>query len=348
MVELWYAIVALFLTTYVVLDGYDFGAGALHLIVAKTDAERRQVLAAIGPYWDGNEVWLLASGGALLVAFPKALAAGLSGFYLAIFLLLWALIVRGISIELRSHVEAPLWRAFWDVAFGGASALLAILFGAALGNILRGVSLGADGWFSLALFTDFSARSPVGILDWYTVLVAVFALCALMAHGAAFLHWKTDGPVQVRSRHAATVLFFVVAGLWPVVTFATRAVHPEFFSGFAGRPLAWIAAAVACAGIAVACLSIVRGRELAAFLGSAAFLAGLLGAAAAGLFPVLLRSVGDPSRSLTAYVAANDEHGLQTALGWLSIGIPLAVVYFVTVFRIHRGKVVGATGRGGY
>jgi cytochrome d ubiquinol oxidase subunit II len=162
MVELWYAIVALMLTTYVVLDGYDFGAGALHLFVAKTDAERRQVLAAIGPYWDGNEVWLLASGGALLVGFPKALAAGLSGYYLAIFLLLWTLIVRGISIELRSHVEAPLWRAFWDAAFFGASALLAILFGAALGNILRGVSIGPDGWFSLPLFTDFSGRPPVG------------------------------------------------------------------------------------------------------------------------------------------------------------------------------------------
>jgi cytochrome d ubiquinol oxidase subunit II len=139
MVELWYAIVALMLTAYVVLDGFDLGAGALHLFVARTDTERRQVLAAIGPYWDGNEVWLLASGGALLVAFPKALAVGLSGFYLAIFFLLWTLLLRGISIEFRSHVEAPLWRAFWDAVFGCASGLLAILFGAALGNLLRGV-----------------------------------------------------------------------------------------------------------------------------------------------------------------------------------------------------------------
>ncbi|HJQ99243.1 MAG TPA: cytochrome d ubiquinol oxidase subunit II [Candidatus Polarisedimenticolaceae bacterium] len=348
MIELWYGIVALLLTTYVVLDGYDFGAGVLHLIVAKTDAERRQVLAAIGPYWDGNEVWLLASGGALLVGFPKALAAGLSGYYLAIFLLLWTLIVRGISIELRSHVEAPLWRAFWDAAFCGASALLAILFGAALGNILRGVSIGPDGWFSLPLFTDFSGRPPVGILDWYTVLVAVFSLLALTAHGAAFLHWKTDGSVHARARNAGRVLFLVVAVLWPLVTYATHAVHPEFFSGFASRPLAWVAAGVAIAGLVIACRSILRGRELAAFLGSAAFLAGLLGATAAGLFPVLLRSVGDPRASLTAYAAANDAMGLKTALSWLAIGLPLAVLYFVVVFRIHRGKVAGATGREGY
>ena len=180
------------------------------------------------------------------------------------------------------------------------------------------------------------------------MLVAVFSLLALTAHGAAFLHWKTDGLVQLRARLSATVLFFVVAVLWPVVTYATHAVHPEFFSGFVSRPLAWIAAFVAVAGLSTACLSMLRGRELAAFLGSAAFLAGLLGATAAGLFPVLLRSVGDPRASLTAYDAANDEMGLRTALGWLAIGLPLALLYVAILFRIHRGKVVGATGRDGY
>src|SRR5437867_161824 len=121
MVELWFAIVAVMLTLYVVLDGFDLGAGALHLLVARTNEERRQVLGAIGPYWDGNEVWLLATGGALFVAFPRVLAAGLSGFYLAIFLVLWCLILRGIAIEFRSHVADPLWRNFWDAtpALGG-------------------------------------------------------------------------------------------------------------------------------------------------------------------------------------------------------------------------------------
>src|SRR5262249_1225973 len=175
MIEIWFSIVALMLTAYVVLDGFDLGAGALHFVAARDGEERGRIFAAIGPYWDGNEVCLLAAGGALLVAFPKALAAGLSGFYFAIFLVLWTLILRGISLGCRNHVEAPLWRAFWDVVFSGASAALAVLLGAALGNLVRGVPIDGSGWFSLALFTDWSARNPVGILDWYTVATGLFA-----------------------------------------------------------------------------------------------------------------------------------------------------------------------------
>src|SRR5262249_46776799 len=154
--DLWFAIAAFTMATYVVMDGFDFGAGALHLFVARNDVERREVLAAIGPFWDGNEVWLLATGGVLFVAFPQVLASGLSGFYFAIFLVLWVLILRGVAIEFRSHMEHPLWRAAWDFVFSAASLLLPILFGAALGNLLRGLPLDQDGWFSLALFTDFT------------------------------------------------------------------------------------------------------------------------------------------------------------------------------------------------
>jgi cytochrome d ubiquinol oxidase subunit II len=144
--DLWYAIIAGMLTAYVLLDGYDFGAGMLHRWVARTDAERRRVLAAIGPFWDGNEVWLLAAGGALFMAFPAVLSAGLSGFYFAIFLVIWCLIGRGLAIELRSHVADPLWRSFWDTVLVGTSLLLALFFGVALANIVRGVPLSADGW----------------------------------------------------------------------------------------------------------------------------------------------------------------------------------------------------------
>src|SRR5882762_6489616 len=155
---LWFGLASATLAIYVVLDGFDFGAGALHVWVARNDRERRQVLAAIGPFWDGNEVWLLATGGALFVAFPQVLAAGLSGFYFAIMLVLWCLILRGIAIEFRSHVRDPLWRAFWDATFALASTLLAVFFGAALGNLLRGLPLDSRGWFGLALFTNFTAR----------------------------------------------------------------------------------------------------------------------------------------------------------------------------------------------
>jgi hypothetical protein len=210
--EIWYAIVVFMLTAYVLLDGFDFGAGALHWFVARTDGERREVLAAIGPFWDGNEVWLLAAGGALFVGFPRVLASGVSGFYFAIFLVLWSLILRGISMEFRSHVRDTVWRQSWDFFFSVASVLLPVFFGAALGNLLRGLPLTADGWFELDLFTDFTARAPVGILDWYTVLVGVFALAAVTAHGGTFLVWKTSGAVQARSRAAARRLYGVAAG----------------------------------------------------------------------------------------------------------------------------------------
>src|SRR4029453_19053797 len=203
MFELWYAIAALTLALYVALDGFDLGAGILSPFVARSDTERRQVLAAIGPYWDGNEVWLLAAGGVLFFAFPRVLASGISGFYFAIVLVLWCLLGRGIAIEFRSHVQDPLWRAAWDFILAAASTLLAVFFGAAFGNLMRGVSLDRDGWFALPLFTDRGGGAPGGILAGYTVLTGVFALLALGAHGATFLAWKTDGPVHDRSRRTA-------------------------------------------------------------------------------------------------------------------------------------------------
>lgn len=347
MVEVWFAIVSTMLTAYVVLDGFDFGAGALHLHVAKTNEERRRVLGAIGPFWDGNEVWLLASGGALFVAFPKALAAGLSGFYFAIFLVLWALILRGIAIEFRSHVNAPLWRSFWDTTFTIASASLAILFGAALGNLVRGLPLDANGWFSLPLWGNFTTNNPVGILDWYTVTTGVFALAALVAHGATFLAWKTDGAVQARARRAAAFGFTAVAILWPVLTVATRIAAPDFFAPFASRPIAWIGALAAIAGLVTGVYSIRHARDRSAFLGSCTFLTGLMVATAACSFPALLRSSSDPALAITAWSAANDHHGLVTAMSWWIVGFPLAIAYFVVVFRLHRGKApVAAEGEG--
>jgi len=348
MLEAWYAIVVFMLTAYVVLDGFDFGAGALHLFVARTDAERRQVLAAIGPFWDGNEVWLLAAGGALFVGFPRVLASGISGFYFAIFMVLWCILLRGIAIEFRSHVGDPIWRTSWDFFFWLASVLLPVFFGAALGNLLRGVPLRADGWFALALFTDFTAKELVGILDWYTVLVGVFALAALAGHGALFLNWKTEGPVQQRSRAAGFCLYAAVAALWPAVTFATHRVDTGFLSALASRPLAWLLAAVALVGFASIFVGLARGRELPAFLGSCAFLAGLSTATAACVFPTMLRAIGAEGASLTAYSGGGDPEGLRTALAWFAVGFPLAILYFVIVFRLHRGKAVAAEQGEGY
>ncbi len=348
MIELWFGIVALMLAAYVVMDGFDFGAGALHLFVARTDTERRQVLAAIGPFWDGNEVFLLAAGGTLFVAFPKVLAAGLSGFYLAIFLVLWTLILRGIAIEFRSHHTHVLWRAAWDAVFAVASTVLPVLFGAALGNLLRGLPLDQEGWFTLPLFTDFTANGAVGILDWYTVLVGVFALLAIVGHGASYLAWKTDGAVHARSRAMALWFYGAVAALWPIVTLATAVVNRRMYDTLLDRPLAWIALLVALGGLASVFLSLRGHRPLQGFLGSAAFLAGLLGATATLVFPVMLRATGGDALSLTAYETAVPAAGLRTALGWWAVAAPLVVAYFFVLFRLHRGKAVAAPQGQGY
>jgi len=335
---LWFALASVVLAGYVILDGFDFGAGALHLFVAKTDRQRREVLAAIGPFWDGNEVWLLAAGGVLFLAFPKVLGAGLSGLYLPIFFLLWALILRGIAIEFRSHVEDPMWRGLWDVVFSVASALPPVLLGAALGNLLRGVPLDAAGYFALPLWTDLSITPPFGVLDGYTILAGVLALVALSHHGALFLAWKTDGEVHERSRKAAARLFLPLLGLWFAATWATVALRPDLFQQLAVRPLALAAALFAVSGLVTAFLGRRRGRHLLAFVGSSAFLLGILGSTVVSSYPVMIRSL-DPALSLTALNAASSATSLRTGLLWWPFGFALALGYLALLLHIHRGKV---------
>ena len=296
MFELWFAIVCAMLAAYVVLDGYDFGAGIVHLFVARTNEERRQVLAAIGPYWDGNEVWLLAAGGALFVAFPRVLSAGISGFYFAIFLVLWCLILRGIAIEFRSHVADPMWRAAWDAVFAVASLLLALFFGTALGNLVRGVPLNDAGWFNLPLFTTFSPHGLVGILDWYTVGAGLLAVLALGAHGAAFLVWRTDGEVQRRARQAAKHLFRLATVLWLLLFVETHRLN-DVLNVLGERPLGWLGVGLAVVGIWAVHRGLASEKDLMPLLGTSCFLAGTLVATAACLFPVMLKSIGNPALS---------------------------------------------------
>ena len=336
---LWFALVSVLLAGYVILDGFDFGAGALHLAVAKSDRQRREVLAAIGPFWDGNEVWLLAAGGALFLAFPKVLGAGLSGLYLPVFFLLWALILRGIAIEFRSHVEDPMWRGFWDVVFCGASALPPVLLGAAFGNLLRGVPLDASGYFSMPLWTDWSARAPFGVLDLYTTLAGVVALAALAHHGALYLAWKTEGEVHENANRAAARLFVPLLALWLVATWATARARPDLFQSLSGRPLALAAALLGVAGLAVAWFARRRGRARLAFLGSSAFLLGVLVATVASSYPMMIRSAPDPVFSLTAENAASSAESLRTGLLWWPFGFALALGYLALLLHLHRGKV---------
>ena len=204
MSTLWFMIVAVMVAAYVLLDGFDIGAGAVHLFIAKNDAERRMVLRAIGPVWDGNEVWLLAGGGTLYFAFPLLYASAFSGFYLPLMIVLWLLILRGVSLELRNHIDVGVWRSLLDGVFGVSSALLTIFFGAALANVLRGVPLQADGYFFLPLWTNWQPGVHPGILDWYTVIGGLVALVALTMHGALWLTIKTSSELGRRAQHVVT------------------------------------------------------------------------------------------------------------------------------------------------
>src|SRR3984893_10439188 len=205
---LWFWIVALMLAAYVVLDGFDIGVGIIYLFVARTEVERQQSIRAIGPVWDGNEVWALAAGGGVFFAFPLLYASSFSGFYLPLMIVLWLLMLRGISVELRSHMKNPVWVGFFDVVFCVSSLLLTIFFGAALGNVVRGVPLAADEYFFEPLWTNFrvnqgNAGPNNGILDWYTVLTGVIALVTLTVHGSLYVAVKTEGEVNRRARLAA-------------------------------------------------------------------------------------------------------------------------------------------------
>lgn len=344
----WFIAIAAMLTVYVVLDGFDFGVGIAYVWVARTDEERRTALKAIGPVWNGNEVWLLASGGVIFFAFPKAYAAGFSGFYLALILVLWLLMFRGLALELRSHFAHPLWRTFWDAAFAVASLVLAIVFGAALGNLLRGVPLTQEGYFFTPFWTTFATGPIPGILDWFTALMGLTGAAVLTVHGALYLVMKTAGELARRAsavaRAGSVAVFLLIIGVFgstPVVQPVLRHNYDAFPLGYVfplGALLAW-----------VGLILFQRARrEGAAFAASSLFIAGLLGSAAWGLYPNLLLATTDPAYSLTIQAAAASPYGLRVGLWWWSIGISLVAAYTVYVYRSFGGKVSSGMEEEGY
>jgi len=339
MVELWFGIFWIMVATYLILDGRTLGAGALRPFVASNVDERRQVLDAIGPMWSWYEVWLVGAGGVLLLAFPPVLAAAFSGYYLALFLILWLLVLRGISIELGRHLDHPLWQSFWNATLAASSTLLILLLGAAFGNIIRGVPLDARGEFHMAFFTDFGVRGHVGLLDWYTLLVGALNLAGLGAHGATFLTNKTTGVVRERSKGAGRWLWSATLILGIAVALATRIVRSDFWSELWSRPLSIVFLLVAAGG-GVAVLAGRRSdRDGLAFAGSCALIGGLLGARAAASFPILLFSTLDPQNSVSAFEAASLHQSLVIGFVWWLIAAPLAVTWHVLASRSFRGRI---------
>jgi len=349
MATAWFMIVAVMVAMYVLLDGFDIGAGAVHLFIARNDVERRTILRAIGPVWDGNEVWLLAAGGTLYFAFPLLYASSFSGFYLPLMMVLWLLMLRGIGIEFRNHISDGMWASAFDVIFAIASILLAIFLGAALGNVVRGVPLNADGYFFEPLWTNFMVGSNNGILDWYTVTTGVVALVTLVVHGSLYLATKTEGDLNARARTAARVLWPVQVVTTGLSLVATMYVRPSVVKNFLQWPIGYLIPLVVVASLLYLFVAVRKANDKGAFLASCGYIVGMLVGAAFALYPVVLPASTDPAYSLTIFNTATGEHGMRVGFVWWGIGMVLAAGYFIFIYRMFRGKVrieAGGDGHG--
>lgn len=336
----WFILVAFMLTMYVILDGFDLGAGIVHLMVARNEHERRTVLGAIGPFWDGNEVWILAAGGTLYCAFPLLYASSFSGFYLPLIIVLWLLIMRGLGIEFRHQVANALWKSFWDGTFSLASILLAVFLGAALGNVIRGVPLEKDGYFFEPLWTTFTVSPRSGVLDWFTVTMGLVGFFTLAAHGSAFLAMKTEGDLQHRSRVFSSRAWLGVVITSAIALVAVSSIRPSIWLNYSQHPLGFIFPLTAALALLMMRYSLHRRNATGAFISSSCFIAGMLSATAFGLYPTVLVSSIDPAYTLTIYNTATGGYGLAVALTWWIFGMALTAGYFIFVYRTFRGKVV--------
>jgi len=325
----WFFLVGILLTGYAILDGFDLGVGALHLLT-KTDHERRLMINSIGPVWDGNEVWLVTGGGALFAAFPEVYATAFSGFYLALMLLLFGLIFRAVAIEFRSKQDNPAWRRFWDFSFSASSILSSLLVGVALGNIALGIKLDA-GFEYAGTFSQ--------LLNPYAVLVGVTTVAAFMMHGAIYVVLKTDGELQanVRGWVNRTIIGFVIC--YVMTTVITLVYIPHMIDIFRRYPVLFILPILNALAIANIPREIHHGREFRAFLSSCASLAALMFLFGLGMYPNLIFSQPLAEHSLTIYNAASSEKTLNIMLIIAAIGMPLVIAYTSTIYWIFRGKV---------
>jgi cytochrome d ubiquinol oxidase subunit II len=326
---IWFILIGVLLTGYAILDGFDLGVGALHLLV-KDDTDRRILINSIGPVWDGNEVWLVTGGGALFAAFPHVYATVFSGFYIALILLLFGLIFRAIAIEFRSKQPMKWWRQMWDTAFSVSSILIALLMGIALGNIITGIPIDAEKEFAGTFFT---------LLNPYTLLVGITTVALFMMHGSIYVVMKTEGELQkkVRSWVNNTIIFFVIC--YVTTTMYTLIYYPHMVQHFKDAPWLFIIAVLNMLAIANIPREIFHGRDFRAFLSSCASIVALLALFAVGLFPNIVLSNPNPEYSLTIYNAASSQKTLNIMLIVAIIGVPFVLAYTISIYWIFRGKV---------
>lgn len=327
---IWFLLVGVLLIGYAILDGFDLGVGVLHLF-AKDEHQRRTNLNAIGPVWDGNEVWLLTGGGALFAAFPVVYATVFSAFYLALVLLLLALILRAVSFEFRSKLDSPGWRRLWDWALGIGSLLPAVLFGVALGNVVRGLPLDASGTF---------LGSFLGLLNPYAILIGVLSLVLFVMHGAVYMTMKTDGDQRQSMLSWANGAWIACVTLYVAATLATFFAAGFLFEGLLKQPLFWLLLGLLFAALLYLPLALRKGKYSAAFACSSIGIACMMGLAATSLFPRIVPSTIDLGNSLTIYNASSTPKTLFTMLVIALIGMPIVIGYTVAIYWVFKGKVV--------
>jgi cytochrome d ubiquinol oxidase subunit II len=326
---IWFVLVGVLFTGYAMLDGFDLGIGALHLFT-KDDTERRVLINAIGPVWDGNEVWLVTGGGALFAAFPDVYATVFSGFYLAFILLLFALIFRGVAIEFRSKRPERWWRQMWDIGFSGGSIASALLIGIAMGNIVWGIPIDANGEF---------AGTFTGLLKPYPLLLGITTVALFMMHGAIYGLLKTEGALNDKLRRWAmnSIVFFVICAA--TTTMATLLYVPHMAERVKDQPWLFSIALANMLSIANIPREFHREKNGLAFLSSCATMATLMMLFGIDQYPNLVYSLPQPENSLTIYNAASSQKTLGIMLVIAAIGVPVVSAYTACVYWIFRGKV---------
>jgi len=324
----WFVLLGVLLAGYAILDGFDLGVGILHRI-ARGDLERRTMLNAIGPIWDGNEVWLVTFGGALFAAFPEAYATVFSGFYTAFMLLLFALIFRAASIEFRSKVHAPRWRAAWDAGFTVASLVATLLFGVAVGNAMYGVPLDGRGIY-VGTFFD--------LLHPYALLCGLLAIALFSMHGAIYLYMKTEGALQERVHGWMWRSFGFFLVLYLFLTIATLVAVPHALHNFDAVPWAWLVVALNVLAVANIPRAIHLRRPRYAFVSSSATIAALVFLFGIALFPNLV-TARQVENSLTIYNASSSEKTLEIMAFIAGLGMPFVLAYTAVIYWTFRGKV---------
>lgn len=346
----WYIVLMTMLTVYVILDGYDFGAGIIHLFFAKTEKDKKAITNAIGPFWDANEVWLIAAGGVLFFAFPTLYASSFSGFYLPLIMILWLLIFRAIGLELRGQIHNKLWETIWDKAFGLASLFLTLFFGIALGNVVRGVNLGVvtngvsahePHYFFLPLWNPtFSPHAEhLGIIDWFTILLGIIGVVALTIHGANWIIYKTNSDLNTKLKSIIFKLNFVLLVLVIISLLVWHIIEPKPFHNFLKNPWLFIFPIITFIGLFGLFKIKTFIKDGLGFLFSSLFLFGGITSTVASIFPKLLPSTNSVNPDLTIYNMAADQYGLSVGVYWFVIAIVLVVIYFTIQYKVFKGKM---------